>query len=192
VARTPRFFHEEIPAAPGARLELSGDEGRHGAQVLRLEPGREVLVFDGRGGCGRFVVRAVGRAGLSLELVAREDDDREAAVDVALAVALPKPKRLLSLIEKATELGAARFLPLATERTRPGGLKPERLARRAIEAAKQCGRNRIPQVTGPLDVAALARERASVDLAIFGDGDGKPLRDVVRGTTPRAPTSPRA
>jgi 16S rRNA (uracil1498-N3)-methyltransferase len=188
VSRTARFHVDELPSEEGARLTLESEEAHHAISVLRLIPGSEVELFDGEGGAGRFRVLEAGKRGLSLALVARTDEDRESRCRVTLAFAPPRPKRTLSLIEKATELGVARFVPIETVRTRaalPARALPK-LQRRAVEAAKQCGRNRLPTFGESVGLEALvAQEKAELNLLPDTVG-GRPLREVVRGRDVRS------
>ncbi len=182
--RKLRFHVDELPTVVGSTLEISGEEAHHAVTVLRLRVGSEVELFDGRGGAGTFRVSGVAKSGITVALVARTDDDRESKCAITLAVAPPRPKRLLSLVEKATELGVARIVPIETERTRaplPDKALPK-LERRAIEAAKQCWRNRIPTFAGSHTLAELiAKEKPSHELALLPDPrGGKPLREVLR------------
>ncbi len=175
--RVSRFFVESLEE----RLSLGTEESHHATSVLRLRPGDELELFDGRGGAGRYRMAAAARKGVEVELVRRTDEDREPRVRVTLAFAPPRPKRTLALIEKATELGAARFVPLETRRTRAPfperGL--EKLRRRAIEACKQCGRNTVPSFAASMSLEALAAsERA--DLRLLPDTrGGKPLKQAL-------------
>jgi 16S rRNA (uracil1498-N3)-methyltransferase len=193
--RLPRFFATGLPRSPGASFELTGDEAHHGVHVLRLAPGALVELFDGDGGAGRFEVNRAARASLELRLVERTDEDREARCAVTLAFAPPRPKRTLALVEKATELGVARLVPLLTKRgvAGRGGLSSGALAklrRRALEAAKQCGRNRLPSLAPSATFdALLAEELPRVELALLPDTRGaRPLRETL-GSRPSPPRS---
>jgi 16S rRNA (uracil1498-N3)-methyltransferase len=148
-----RYFVETPIQGPSARLE--GGEAHHLAHVMRARPGHEVVLFDGSG--AEFVARVehVGRGEVELAVVSRAAVDRELAVPVVLGVALPKGDRQRWLMEKATELGVARLVPLVAERSQlgpsPGAL--EKLRRAVIEASKQCGRNRLMEITEPQPLA---------------------------------------
>lgn len=191
--RVPRFFAAGLPSAPGASFELGGDEAHHALHVLRLRAGAEVELFDGEGGAGRFEVAAASKTSLGLRLLSRETRDREARIAVTLAFAPPRPKRTLALIEKATELGVARFVPLVTRRTRAGipDRAIEKLRRRALEASKQCGRNRLPSFSTTLALDELVeRERKAADLALLPDTRGaRPLAQALRGRASPARTA---
>ena len=146
----PRF-HVPVPLAPGARLALPPGAARH-AQVLRLQPGDEVTLFDGAGGEWRASVTRMGRSDVEVALQAHSAVEREAARAVHLAVGLMAAERMDWLVEKATELGAASLTPLLCERSNLR-LTGERAAKKrahwqAVAAAscEQSGRNRLLDV----------------------------------------------
>lgn len=142
-----RYFLEQPPEGDAATL--AGAEAHHLAHVLRAKPGEEVLLFDGSGLEYRAVIEKVGRSEVRLQVLGSEPIDREASLAVTLAVALPKGDRQRWLTEKAVELGVARLIPIETRRgvAQPGDNALERLRRAVIEASKQCGRNRLMEVT---------------------------------------------
>ena len=118
--------------------------------VMRAAPGRRVTLFDGSGQEWTAEVRRLGRAEVELQVLAGRLVDRELPVEVTLASALPKGERQKWLVEKLVELGIARLVPLQMAgRSEPGPPALERLRRGVIEASKQCGRNRLMEVTAP-------------------------------------------
>jgi 16S rRNA (uracil1498-N3)-methyltransferase len=133
------------------RAVLAGAEAHHLLHVMRATRGTAVTLFDGTGGEFEAVVEATKRSEVELSIVARHEVDREAATILTLGVALPKGDRQKWLVEKATELGVARLVPLETERAvaQPGENALERLRRAVIEASKQCGRNRLMEIAAP-------------------------------------------
>jgi len=148
-----RFFLESPPRS--GRGVLAGDEARHLARVLRARVGDEIRVFDGAGGewCAR--VAEIGRDEVTLDIGAALAGAPVAAPSLVLAVALPKGERQKWLVEKLTELGVARLVPLVTARgvaeATPAAL--ERLRRGVIEACKQCGRSVLMEIGNPASVA---------------------------------------
>jgi len=146
-----------IPQALSAGLSLSLPEGaaRH-VQVLRLQPGAALTLFDGSGGQWLAEVLAMGRKSVSARVLAHQAIDCELARAVTLAVGMPANERMDTLVEKATELGVARIVPLVCERSvlRVAGERAERKAAHwqaiAVAACEQSGRNRVPEVAAPL------------------------------------------
>jgi 16S rRNA (uracil1498-N3)-methyltransferase len=133
------------------RAVLSGAEAHHLLHVMRAACGSAVTLFDGTGWEFEAVVESAKRTEVELSIVARQLVDREAATALTLGVALPKGDRQKWLVEKATELGVARLVPLETQRgvVQPGENAFERLRRAVIEASKQCGRNRLMEISAP-------------------------------------------
>jgi len=153
-----RFFITTQPA--GDRAVLEGDEARHLTRVLRAKVGDTVSLFDGRGREWPARVAAIGRDRVELDAgqPAGEpavDPLHPAAIPVTLAVALPKGDRQKWMVEKLTELGAARLIPLETTRgvAEATASAQARLERVVIEACKQCGRNTLMEIAAgrPLD-----------------------------------------
>lgn len=183
--RIPRVHGPDLPTDEGAPLRLEGAEAAHLSRVLRVRPGDEVEVFDGRGGAGRFQVEAAARGHVDLALVRRDDGDRELPFRVTCAVAPPKGKRAHRLVEELTELGAVTLAPLLLRRTSARAPDPDEVERWSIEAAKQCLRNRALAPLPPVDLpglVALAREH---ELALVPDTtDARPLREVLARPRP--------
>ena len=111
-----------------------------------------MILFDGSGAEFLARVERVERSVVRLTISERRDVDRELPSDVTLGVALPKGERQRWLVEKATELGVSRLVPLVTTRgvAQPTLETLRRLGRAVVEASKQCGRNRLMQIGEPL------------------------------------------
>lgn len=175
-----RFFLDAPPRA--GRAELSGDEARHLARVLRAKVGDTVSVFDGRGHAWVARVTTLGRDHAGLELGAMSEEPPPSR-PLTLAVALPKGDRQKWMVEKLTELGCARLVPLVTTRgvaeATPGAV--QRLARSVIEACKQCGRTTLLEIGPPLTVAEALAACDSAALPLVADPEGAPLGPVVAG-----------
>jgi 16S rRNA (uracil1498-N3)-methyltransferase len=141
----------EAPLQAGAELVLPPGATRH-AQVRRVQPGDTLWLFDG-GGCDTpATVLAVGRSEVRLRLGAPQPVADALPVHVTLALGMPANERMDTVVEKATELGAAAIQPLHTERS-VLRLAPDRAERKrahwqavAAAACEQCGRARVPAV----------------------------------------------
>lgn len=162
-----RFFLATPPR--GGTAVLEGDEARHLARVLRARVGDEVVLFDGRGRAWRARVARIGRDTVELDTVSGDgtEGDTDAAREpppagsrLTLAVALPKGERQKWLVEKLTELGVARLVPLATARgvAEATASAAARLERQVIEACKQCGRDTLMEVAAGRPLAGLLAE----------------------------------
>ena len=136
---------------PGDVFELPDAQARH-VQVLRLQPGDTLTLFNGTGGEWRASVAQMGRSSVTVRLDTHDAVEREAVRPVTVAVGMPANERMDALVEKATELGVAAIQPLLCERS-VLRLSGERAARRvqhwqqvAAAASEQCGRTRVPTV----------------------------------------------
>jgi 16S rRNA (uracil1498-N3)-methyltransferase len=154
----PRLF-VRAPLAEGARVELDSSQANYLGNVLRLSQGAELLLFDGHSGEWLARIGEAGRKRMTLAVECRTRDP-ETIPDMWLAFAPVKRSQTDWLVEKATELGAARLIPVITQRTIVDRVKLERLQAIAIEAAEQCGRTVLPDIAEPI---ALARFLAGQD-----------------------------
>src|SRR5947199_10374984 len=155
----PRLF---VRAALGesVRVELEAGQANYLGNVMRLGVGAEVLLFDGSSGEWLARIAEVGKKRMTLA-VERRTREPETIPDVWLAFAPVKRAQTDWLVEKATELGAAKVMPVRTQRTVAERVKLERLEAIAIEAAEQCGRTRLPELVEPVALKQLPAERAA-------------------------------
>jgi 16S rRNA (uracil1498-N3)-methyltransferase len=146
--------------------------------------GDVVELFDGRGGATRSEVIALGDDWVDLIAIGTPPGERAAPFPLTLASAVPKGERFDWLVEKATELGVERLIPIVTERSvvEPGSAKLSRLQRSIIEASKQCGRNRLMVLDAPARWVDFVQS-ASASLKFLADRDGQPAQRVA--TIPR-------
>jgi 16S rRNA (uracil1498-N3)-methyltransferase len=140
-------FYVSFPIAPGEVL-LQGPEAHHLATVRRFKPGDSVVLFTGDGSEFPAEVLSVGKKEVALRLGDPTRPERELPGRLEVAAAVPKGDREEFLIEKLTELGVTRFVPLITTRSVVVP-KLDRLQRAVIEASKQCGRNVLMEVMPP-------------------------------------------
>jgi 16S rRNA (uracil1498-N3)-methyltransferase len=144
-------LHLDPPLVPDQTLDLPPGAARH-VQVRRLQPGDDLVLFDGQGGEWTARVRAMGRQSVQVQLLTHAAVDRELPMPVTVAVGMPANERMDWLVEKATELGVAALQPLLCERSvlRLDGeravRKCEHWQAQAVAAAEQCGRTRVPVV----------------------------------------------
>ena len=168
---------------------LSADEARHARDVLRLRAGDEIYVFDGAGKEFRCVLREFVNNGAALDLKEEVAPARpDSSLDLTLAIALLKGEKFDLVIQKTVELGVRHIVPLISERAdlRLGNNKVEqkrrsRWQRIALEAAKQCGRARVPEVAAAVSVdrfLAETKTHSPVRL-FFAERDGKSLNEVI-------------
>jgi 16S rRNA (uracil1498-N3)-methyltransferase len=187
----PRF-HCPAPLATGQPLLLPPGAARH-VQVLRLQPGDRITLFNGEGGEYEAVVERMGRSEVSVQVERHDPVEREAMREVHLAAAMPANERMDWLVEKATELGAAGIQPLVAERS-VLRLAGERAAKKqahwqavAVAACEQCGRNRVPAVHDVADLRGwLARPAlpGAKRLLLSLRAGTRPLRDAAGDSGP--------
>src|SRR3954451_3818473 len=149
----PRLFVRQL-LGEGATVELDAAQANYLGNVLRMSAGAELLVFDGSSGEWLARIAEAGKKRMTLT-VERKTREPETIPDVWLAFAPVKRAHTDWLIEKATELGAARLIPVMTRRTVAERVKLERLEAIAIEAAEQCGRTILPELVEPLELKRL-------------------------------------
>lgn len=149
----PRIYCP-LPLSVGLVVELPAAASKH-VQVLRLQPGSPLNLFNGQGGEYAAQVLRMGRSSVTVEVGPHHYLEREITPPIDLAVALIANERMDWLIEKATELGARSVQPLLCERT-VVSLNSERAEKKrlhwqaiAVAACAQCGRNRIPPIHAP-------------------------------------------
>ena len=180
----PRFYCGE-PLASGLQLALPAGAARH-VQVLRLQPGHTVTLFDGRGGEYEAAITQMGRSDVHVQVGAHRAVERETARAVHLAVAMPANERMDWLVEKASELGVASLQPLVAERSvlRLAGERAQKKQAHwqgvAIAACEQCGRNRVPVVHAIEPLAAWLARHPQPGLVLSLRGGSQPLAAAAR------------
>ena len=186
-----RFFCPQ-PLHIGLSLALPSETTRH-IQVLRLQPGGALTLFDGRGGEYRARIVAMGRHSAEAHIDAHIPVERESAVHSHLVVGMPANDRMDWLVEKATELGVSRITPVMTAH---GVLRftPERALKRqqhwqgiAQSACAQSGRNTLPDIDAPQSWSAWLNALPTKDcslrwvLSLTAPSSGLPaLADVAK------------
>ena len=190
---TPRIYFPPIPEGRES-VELAEDTVRYLRNVLRLGRGDAILLFDGTGWEYRGVIeRLEGRQGTA-RIVARERIPLESPVRITLAQALPKGDKMEFIVQKATELGAARIIPFRSARTIPrrtedrSARRLERWRRIAAEAAEQCGRADVPEIAEPLPFRdALGQAPPGALKIFFWEAESqRSIREILKGAEARS------
>jgi 16S rRNA (uracil1498-N3)-methyltransferase len=168
------------PLGDGAAVELDVKQANYLGNVLRLGAGAELLLFDGLSGEWLARIAEAGRKRMMLT-IERKTREPESVPDVWLAFAPVKRAHTDWLVEKATELGAARLVPVMTQRTVAERVRLDRLESIAIEAAEQCGRTRVPQIVEPVTLRRFVEELDPARHFYFADeGGGDPVAGTFR------------
>ena len=166
-------FYLPPEQARGDRLTLEGREAHHALQVLRLRDGAQVVVLDGAGQVLNCEVTGRTRDSLSLAVRERKLIPRPLCA-VTLVQAIPKGKIIEDIIQKATELGVARIVPLLSERVvtqldqDDARAKAEKWQHVAVEAIKQCGSAWLPRVEVPLTPRDFLARELPGELSLVG------------------------
>jgi 16S rRNA (uracil1498-N3)-methyltransferase len=148
--------HVPGPLAAGSRYTIEGDAANHVSRVLRLQPGDSLTVFDGGGGEHGARIEGFRKGAVIIEVGERSATDRESSLSLTLAQGISRGERMDWVVQKATELGVTRIVPVLTERTvvRLDARQAERRLLHwrgiAVAACEQSGRNRIPEIAAPL------------------------------------------
>jgi len=182
-------------AADSLVVTLNAEETRHLHDVLRLGRGDEVAVFDGTGREFQCRIETVRKDSALLQVLTQVTaPSPESPLDLTLAVALLKGEKFDLVIQKSTELGVCRIIPLMTDRAdvrlRAGDdvrHKVSRWQRIALEAAKQSGRAAIPEIAAPLAFASFAQLVSKLDegrdqnisVLMFSERGGQSLAEAI-------------
>ena len=155
---TNRFFVDRsVSRWDSNEAFLSGDEARHFTKVMRGKIGDSLVLFDGTGTYAHGIAETIQKEGIKIRIMETFADDVEPPLRLTVASALPKGDRQRFLIEKLAELGVAQFVPVLMERSvaRANESTLQRLRRYVIEAAKQCGRNVLMEITNEVPINKL-------------------------------------
>jgi 16S rRNA (uracil1498-N3)-methyltransferase len=167
-----RFYLPDAASHSGT-LVLHASEAHHALHVLRIRPGERVTVLDGKGREYSCEVQKSSRQSLELSLLETKHH-APPPCRITLLQAVPKGKLIETIIQKATELGAARVVPLLTERVilhvddKEGHKKAEKWQAVAIEAIKQCGAPYLPEIAGPTRISSFLARKEPIELPLVG------------------------
>lgn len=167
---TPRLYID-APLDVGAAAPLSAEQAHYLKNVLRREIGGEVRLFNGCDGEVAAEIAELKKKG-GLAAVKEKIREQENEPDLILYFAPVKRGPLEHIIQKATEIGVARFSPVITERTVAPKLNAARLQAIAIEAAEQCGRLTVPEISEPVKLTKLLQDWPADRRLVFCDEAG--------------------
>ncbi|MDR7439759.1 MAG: RsmE family RNA methyltransferase [Armatimonadota bacterium] len=162
-------------------LHLDAREARHALRVLRMRVGDVFLAFDGRG--GEWEAELLRTSPGVVARVLRPREGLALPYRLTLYQGVPKGDKMDTVVRMGTELGIARFVPVAMERSVKAGGRVERWRRIAAEASKQCRRAQVPEVADPMPFAQAAAAFARHSLRVFlWEGGGRPLLRMLERT----------
>ncbi|MGB6451822.1 MAG: 16S rRNA (uracil(1498)-N(3))-methyltransferase [Steroidobacteraceae bacterium] len=156
----PTRVHIDEPLAPDSRVTLRGAAANHMRRVLRLGPGDEIIAFNGRGGEYEARIEGLRKDDLLVMIGEQRLIERESPLAVTLAQGVSRGERMDLVVQKATELGVRRIVPVLTERTvvrldaKQADSKRRHWIGIAIAACEQCGRNTVPDIATPAMLAS--------------------------------------
>jgi len=174
--RTHRVYFPELSAGVN-EVVISGQTFTHLTRVLRVKPGQQLIIFDGRGIEYQATVTTVERKSITVSILSSETVNRESPLSITLVQGISRGERMDWLLQKATELGVSRIMPTYTKRS-VVVLDDKRLQSRMLHwqgiitnACEQCGRNTLPELSPPLSLMEILT-RQSVKNCYYLDPDG--------------------
>jgi 16S rRNA (uracil1498-N3)-methyltransferase len=170
-------LYVDAPLRAGAQVALAREQANYLFNVLRLERGSAVLVFNGRDGEWRARVSGTGNRDGALAIQEQLREQAQAK-DLRFLFAPLKHARLDYLVQKAVEMGASRLQPVITQHTQVARVNVERMRANAIEAAEQCGVLNIAEVMEPAPFAHSIEALPGETLLVFCDEDAE-VKDPV-------------
>ncbi|MFD1623746.1 16S rRNA (uracil(1498)-N(3))-methyltransferase [Azospirillum griseum] len=178
-------LYVDSPLAADQSVGLDHERAHFLRHVLRLDRGDAVAVFNGRDGEWRAVIDGFGKGWCSLTVV-EQRRPQSGSPDLWLLFAPLKKGRIDFVAEKATEMGVSRLMPVFTRRTDPNRVNSDRLRANAVEAAEQCERLSVPDLTEPLPLfRALADWPTDRKLFLCAEaGTARPIAEAMRATGP--------
>lgn len=156
--RIPRIF-TDTPLSVGQVTSLDDNAAQHVGRVLRMQPGQELVLFNGNGCDYPATIVEVGKKQVTASVHAETTNATESPLQIVLAQTLSKGDRMDYAVQKATEMGVSRIVPLLSERcdVRLRGDREDKRLRHwrqvAISAAEQCGRARVPEILPVMTLA---------------------------------------
>jgi 16S rRNA (uracil1498-N3)-methyltransferase len=176
----------DAPLEPGAGVTLTGSAARHLTRVLRLRPGQALTLFNGRGGEYAATLEALHGESVAVAVGEMSAIERESPLTLTLAQGVSRGERMDLIVQKATELGASRIVPLLAERSvvrlsaSQAARKLEHWRAVAIAACEQSGRNRLPELSPPLSLSEFVSGAAGTTRLLLSPTGTMSLDDVPR------------
>ncbi len=179
-----RFFAPPVSSFDSSII-LDPDESHHLSRVLRLLPGAIVYSFDGKGAEYECEVKRVSKEHTELSIIARLSNEVESSLQLTLGQALVKGDKFDWIVQKATELGVTRLVPLLTEhsefkKAEGREARLQRWRRIALEATKQCGRRHLIEISEVQSFAQFCTPKADGLRLIFSERKGQPIAGIER------------
>lgn len=155
--RIPRIYTQQ-PLSTGELVQLEETASHHLSKVLRMQAGRELILFNGKGGEFVATINEVTKKHVIVLVAEHNAENRESPLQLELAIGISRGERFEWVLQKATELGVTKITPLITERTevKTSGDRQEKMLDRwqhiIISACEQCQRNLLPELAAPVQL----------------------------------------
>ncbi len=169
--RIPRIYTDSA-LATGSTCELDDNAAGHVGRVLRMQPGQQLILFNGDGKDYEASIAAANKKQVQVEVTGETVKSSESPLEVVLGQTLSKGDRMDYAVQKAVEMGVSRIVPLTTERcdVKLKGDREEKRLRHwqqvAISAAEQCGRARVPEILPVMTVTQWLEHSQNCDLRL--------------------------
>lgn len=169
---------------------ITGEEAQHISRVLRMKKGDNVTLCDGEGCFYEAVLSDFSEKSVTAEILSSRRAETEPAVQITVFQGVPKNPKLETIVQKATEIGVVRIVPMDTVRAvakLDKDSKVDRLRKIAKEAAKQSKRGIVPEVSSGVSFKDAVKMAAAADLAIipYEEENEVSLKKALQGRTPR-------
>jgi len=178
-------FYTPTDSISGTTIQLGAEESHHLCRVLRLREGETVFAFDGLGQEWECEISASHKSASRLTIRRQLDTPVESPLQLTLAQALVKGDRFDLVVQKATELGVTRIIPVITAHSEIHRIEErseqrlQRWQRISLEALKQCRRRRLVSITAPVPFPALCRELSGRPALIFSEQGGQTFPSII-------------
>jgi 16S rRNA (uracil1498-N3)-methyltransferase len=164
-------FYSPPETRTGDTILVRGDEAHHICRVLRKRPGERIVVVDGEGNEFKCAIRTCRAKSVEVRVLSMRRKPKEPVLKVTVACAVPRGDRMDSLVEKVTELGVCRVIPLLTERSMVSSVGKEKFARWkriAVAAVKQSERSVVPRIDEMVSLDELEEDLRSYAWGVVG------------------------
>jgi len=188
-----RYFYVDAGALQQPVVAIEGSEARHIKNVLRLKPGDQIRVFDGEGFEYEARINRFCAGRVEIKIARKFPGTKESPVQIEVAQALLKEKKMDRLLRHLCELGVTRWMPFISERSVPrpdhkrASARAQRWSKIVKESCKQCQRSKLPDIIGTLSFEDVLAYGQSCDLAIvFYENESAALKAQVASNRPPA------
>jgi 16S rRNA (uracil1498-N3)-methyltransferase len=177
-----RYFFWDAIDQSNPCIVIQGPDARHIQKVLRLKPGEKIGLFDGRGMEYIARIESIHSAGIQVRVLVSHPSQTESSVDITVAQAMLKERKMDGLVRQLTELGALGWVPFYAQRSIPkpdrrrAAARVERWEKISREALKQCKRGRVMEIQSPITLHEMFIQARASDLKIvFWENESRAL-----------------